>query len=93
MGAIVPTFTDYPSECGTGPSTFLELLANCIVTYNGHQYLNILYSSASCDDMEDFETCGNPILDPDAALSGNLFALDECGRLGIKMLLNTGTGQ
>lgn len=89
MGQIAPTFTDYAPSCGELQQKFLELLAQSVVEYNDHYYLNIIYTSANCDTLTPFISCDNNNQTPDEVLS-NLFALDECGNLGVKMLLNTG---
>jgi hypothetical protein len=89
MGQARTDFTDYTPPCGDLPLKFLELLAQCVVLYDGHYYLNMLYASANCDSLTPFITCSNNNLPPDEVLA-NLFALDECGNLGIKALLNLG---
>lgn len=89
MGQVVPTFTDYAPSCGELQQKFLELLAQSVVEYNDHYYLNIIYASGKCDTLTPFINCNNNNQTPDEVLS-NLFALDECGNLGIKMFLNDG---
>ena len=89
MGQVSPTFTDYAPSCGDLPLKFIELLAQSVVEYDGHYYLNMIYTSANCDDMTPLIDCDNNGQSPDEVLS-NLFALDECGNLGMKVVLNTG---
>jgi hypothetical protein len=89
MGQVSPTFTDYAPSCGELQQKFLELLAQSVVEYNDHYYLNIIYASGNCDTLTPFINCNNNNQTPDEVLS-NLFALDECGNLGIKMFLNDG---
>ena len=89
MGQVSPTFTDFAPGCGELQQKFLELLAQAVVEYNDHYYLNIIYTSANCDTLTPFINCNNNHVTPDEVLA-NLFALDECGNLGIKMLLNLG---
>lgn len=96
MGAPVPTFTDYSTPCGEIPQSFFQMLVNSIVSYvdaqgHTHCYLNLIYQSAYCDSMgHECIDCNNNSLDPERILVNNLFALDECGRLGLKVLLNLG---
>ena len=94
MGVVVPTFTDYAIPCGDLPESFLKMLANCIITYNGHQHLNLIYNTGYCSDMTDYWTCSNNgDMSPqfiETTLVANLFALDECGRLGLKVIANLG---
>ena len=90
MGIVIPTFTDYSTACGELPQTFLQMLANSLVTYDGHVHLNLIVSLDNCDDLTDFWTCANQNLDPERALVENAFALDECGRLGLKVFYNQG---
>jgi len=93
MGALNPTFTDYSTSCGELPQSFIQMLANCIVGYNGHYHLNLIGTTDDCDDLTDFWTCANNGIEPERALVENLFALDECGRLGLKVFVNQGEGQ
>jgi len=84
------SFTDYHTECAELPETFYELLARCIVLYDGHYYLNLSYVSSNCDDLKAFWTCANNHIEPERALVENVFALDECGNLALKVFYNTG---
>ena len=84
------TMTDYNTQCTEAPETFMELLARCIVTYNGHNYINVAYVSGYCDDLLDFWTCDNNHIDPERALAENVFATDSCGNLALKIFNNAG---
>ncbi len=84
------SFTDYHRACGVLPESFIQLLARCIVLYDGHYYLNLAYVSNSCDDLTAFWTCSNNHIEPERALADNVFALDECGNLALKVFYNLG---
>lgn len=84
------TSTDYATECAATPETFIELLARCIVLYDGHYYLNVVYYNNNCDDLTAFWTCNNGHIEPERALAENVFALDECGNLALKVFYNSG---
>lgn len=84
------TGTDYHTECTGQPESFIELLARCIVLYNGHYYINLVYYTNNCDELLDFWTCSNNHIDPDRALAENVFCTDECGNLALKVYYNLG---
>lgn len=84
------TMTDYHTECVDMPESFIELLARCIVLYNGHYYLNVAFVSAYCDDLTSFWTCALNHIEPERALAENVFATDSCGNLALKILSNGG---
>lgn len=84
------TMTDYHTECTEAPESFYELLARCIVLYDGHYYLNLAYVTGYCDDLHDFWTCANNHIDPERALVENVFATDDCGNLALKVFNNDG---
>ena len=84
------TMTDYNTACATLPETFMELLARCIVLYDGHYYLNVAFVNAYCGDLLEFWTCANNHIEPERALVENVFATDSCGNLAIKMINNLG---
>jgi len=92
MGQICAPFTDYSTPCDQLPQSFIQMLANSIVEYDGHYMLNLISCTNECDDLGDFWTCANNGIEPERALVENLFALDECGRLGLKVFVNTGSG-
>jgi hypothetical protein len=84
------TMTDYNASCGELSQSFYQLLARCIVLYDGHYYLNVAAVSGSCDELHAFWTCANNSQDPETALINNIFAIDSCGHLAIKLFTNTG---
>lgn len=95
--------TDYSPPCGTLPLSFVQMLAACMVNYIGcdiqgtpHTFLNLIPVSYYCDDLQDFWTCARQGPNDDealAAMAANLFALDDCGRLGLKVFWNYGEAQ
>lgn len=93
MGMVWPTFTDYSTGCGELPQSLIQMLANSLIVYNDHVMLNTLISIGYCEDESDFWDCDNNGIDPERALVENLFALDECGRLGVKIFMNYGSGR
>lgn len=92
MGFAVQTFTDYAPACGDLALKFMELLSQCVIEYDGHYYLNTIYNTAVCDSITPFITCQNNHLTPDEVLQ-NIFALDECGNLAVKLFLNLGSAR
>jgi hypothetical protein len=84
------TMTDYHTECTEYPQSFYQLLARCIVLYNGHYYINTASVTGYCDDLHDFWTCSNNHITPERALVENLFATDSCGNLALKIFNNDG---
>jgi hypothetical protein len=94
MGQVVES-TDYSTECGMVPLTFIQMLASCIVGYDDldgerHFYINVIGTTENCDDLEDLVDCNTNQIDAERLLVENVFALDECGNLAIKMLINQG---
>jgi hypothetical protein len=84
------TMTDYHTACATMPETFYELLARCIVLYDGHYYINAAFVTGYCVDLLDFWTCDINHIDPERALVENVFATDSCGNLALKIFNNAG---
>jgi hypothetical protein len=84
------TMTDYHTECSAMPQTFYQLLARCIVQYDGHYYINTASVTGYCDDLHDFWTCANNNITPERALVENVFAVDACGNLALKIFNNDG---
>ncbi len=84
------TMTDYNTQCTEAPESFYELLARCIVLYNGHYYINVASVTGYCDDLHAFWTCANNHIDPERALVENVFATDDCGNLALKIFNNDG---
>lgn len=81
-------FTDYVRACGTLSQSFYQMLARCIVLDDDHFKLNTVIGFADCEDLHSFWTCDNNHIDPEQALIDNVFALDDCGNLAIKILFN-----
>jgi len=84
------TMTDYNTQCVDMPQSLLQLLARCIVLYDGHYRLNTVYVTGYCGDLHDFWTCSNNHIDPERALAENIFATDSCGNLAVKWFSNAG---
>lgn len=84
------TMTDYHTECTESPETFYELLARCLVTYDGHVYINTASVTGNCDDLHDFWTCALGHIDPERALVENVFTVDDCDNLALKIFNNEG---
>lgn len=84
------TFTDYHTECVDMPQSFYQLLARCIVLYDGHLYLNTASVSGYCGDLHKFWTCANNHITPERALVEHVFAVDSCGNLALKIFNNEG---
>jgi hypothetical protein len=84
------TMTDYHTECTDSPQSFYQLLARCIVLYDGHYYLNTASVTSECDDLHAFWTCANNHIEPERALVENIFATDSCGNLALKIFNNSG---
>lgn len=89
--ANTSTMTDYHTECTEAPESFYELLARCIVLYDGHYYINTGVVTGYCDDLHAFWTCANNHIDPERALVENVFATDSCGNLALKIFNNAAT--
>jgi len=86
MGRIVND--DLRMICGVNPPDFFTLLASCIVrdTSSGNTYLNTICYDYDCYDEELVIDCTvGPPMDPQRFCAANLFALDECGRLALKI--------
>ncbi len=83
---------DYNTECVDMPQSFVQLLARCLVLYDGHYYINVLEVTSLCANLVNFWTCSNNHIDPERALVENVFATDECGHLALKTIVNTGEG-
>ena len=88
--ANASTFTDYQIECTELRQSFYQMLARCIVLYDGYYYLNLASVSGYCEDLHDFWTCSNNHLTPEQALVDNCFAVDSCGNLALKIFNNQG---
>lgn len=80
------TATDYNVDCFEISQSFIQLLARCLVSYEGIIYLNVLPVSDGCQSMDDFWTCNNNHIAPHEALIDNVFAVDACDHFAIKIL-------
>jgi len=90
------TMTDFHTECTQLPHSFIQLLARCVVRYEGHYYLNTAFQwldEGDCDYLHDFWTCTNNHINPERALTENLFCTDSCNHLAIKIFTNGGRRQ
>jgi hypothetical protein len=87
------TMTDYHTECTEPYQSFYQLLARCIVLYAGNYYINTASVSGACVDYHDFWTCSNNHIDPERALAENVFCVDDCGNLALKIFNNSGRTQ
>lgn len=95
--------TDYSTPCGTMPRSIWQMLADCMVNYPGCNiagtpvtFLNVISVTGYCDDLTSFWSCAIQGVDDaqaQRALVENLFAMDDCGNLAIKLFLNQGTEQ
>jgi hypothetical protein len=85
--------TDYVIRCAAERQSFYQMLARCIVLYDGHYYLNVASVAGDCVDLHDFWTCANNHVDPESALVDNLFATDSCGNLALKIFNQEGARQ
>ena len=97
MGIVLPTFTDYEPECGAAKLDFFQMLASCIIGYadeggTNHYYLNTVQATDNCDDLavSEFWNCNNNGQSPEDALVNNVFAVDECGHMALKIFVNQG---
>jgi hypothetical protein len=86
--ANTSTMTDYHTECTGEPQTFYQLLARCLVIYDGYVYINTAAVLGDCTDLHAFWTCANNHIDPERALCENIFATDDCGNLALKIFAN-----
>jgi hypothetical protein len=88
--ANTSAMTDYSTPCATQPESFYEMLARCIVLYDGHYYINMAVVTGYCDDLEAFWTCANNHIPAERALVENVFALDDCNIMVLKVFNNAG---
>jgi len=87
------TFTDYNTACAGYPQSLLQMLARCIILYDGNYFLNVASVSGYCDDLHAFWTCNNNHIPPERALVENIFATDSCDIMAVKLFNNQGEGQ
>ena len=88
---------DFSTPCGVVPVSIVQMLAACIVGYHDiagimHYRLNVLEVTGDCDDLHDLVDCNTNAIEPERLLVENIFALDECGRIAIKIFNNSGEG-
>jgi len=81
--------TDYHTPCEATPQSLYQMLARCIVLYNGNYYINTAVVVGVCEDLHAFWTCANNHIDPERALVENIFATDACGNLAVKIFGNS----
>lgn len=83
-------WTDY-SECGEIPQSLIQMLARCIVTYDGANKLNSVIDIGSCESVTALLDCNVNAIESERLLVSNIFAVDDCGHLLIKMYSNSST--
>jgi len=88
--ANTSTMTDYHTECTEYPLSFYQLLAMCLAYYNSAVHINTASVTGYCGDLVDFWTCSNNHIDPERALVENVFAMDDCDILALKIFNNAG---
>jgi hypothetical protein len=86
--------TDYTTECGSVPLSFIQMLASCIVGYHDlagvlHYRINGLEYADACTELSDFLDCDVSHIDPERQIVENTFALDDCSRLAWKLFHNS----
>jgi hypothetical protein len=77
------------SECGEIPQSLIRMLARCIVSYSNITMLNSFTATDVCTALTALLTCSTNAIESERLLVQNLFALDDCNRLGLKLFLNT----
>lgn len=83
-------WTDY-SECGEMPKTFIEMLARTIVTYSGSNRVNAIIDAEACTEVTQLLDCSVNAIESERLLVSNVFAVDDCGRLLVKIFANSST--
>ena len=88
---------DY-SECGEVPQTFLQMLARTLVGYHDisgvmHYRINTISTTDHCDTLTDLLDCDTNDIEAERMIVENLFCLDDCDRLAIKIFNNVGAIQ
>jgi hypothetical protein len=86
--------TDYHTECGNVPLSFIQMLASSIVGYHDiagvlHYRINGLEASDNCSGLTDPLTCDLSQIEEERRLVEDTFALDACGRLAWKVFSNS----
>jgi hypothetical protein len=85
--------TDYNTECGAAPLGFWQLLASTIFGYHDiqgllHYRLNTSQTSVNCGGLTDPLTCKLSHIESERWLVENVFALDDCSLLSLKVISN-----
>lgn len=83
-------WSDY-EECGEVPLTFFQMLARCIVVYSDVARLNSVIASAACTELTQLLDCSVNNVEAERLLVANLFAVDSCGNMLIKLITDTST--
>jgi hypothetical protein len=86
--------TDYKTECGSLPLSFIQMLASTIQGYHDiagvlHYRINGSQAADACTALDDFLECDTSHIDPERQLVENTFALDDCGLLMWKVFSNS----
>lgn len=86
--------TDYKTECGSVPLSFIQMLASCIVGYHDlagvlHYRINTLQTADGCTTIENFHDCDTSHVEPERNLVENTFILDDCNYLAWKIFNNS----
>ena len=80
---------DYKTPCGTLPLSFMQMLASCLVVdANGNTYLNMIPTDGECEDYTPLVDCTNADKDMETMLVDNAFGTDDCGHLGLKIIVS-----
>jgi hypothetical protein len=83
-------WTDF-SVCAELPQSWYRMLARCVVKYSDAVYLNTIVDSAACTALTQLLDCNVNNIESERLLVTNLFAVDDCGNLLLKMVADTST--
>ena len=83
-------WTDY-SECGEVPQSFIQMLARTIVVYGGVTKINAVIDHGSCSELDALLDCTTNAIESERLLVENVFAVDDCDRLLIKLFSDSDT--
>lgn len=79
--------TDKIKPCFEMPHSFLEMLARCVLVFDGISCLNVIMVTPNdCGKITKFWDCDESAIEPERALVNNVFAWDICGNLGLKIV-------
>lgn len=86
--------TDFTTECGALQLSLMQMLAATIVGYDDiagvrHYRMNQLAVSGDCDDLHPLVDCDTNHIEWERRLVENVFALDVCDRLALKVFANS----